>query len=226
MVEPIITATQVGLGSPAEPLDMPWHRSLPTELTQVTDGSACRWRTSLRLLWDPEALWVRFDCDDPLIWYTLTDRDADLFDEEVVEAFLCPTGDVRHYVEFELNPANAVFDAEVHSPDLDRATMTVDRDYTCEGLQTWVFTESPVHAESPQETPLAQGEGDWTAIIRFPFTAFGDAAPPPGTAWRANFFRIERPGADEETEYQAWSPTLTPVANYHVPGRFGTILFG
>lgn len=226
MTEPIITAVPVELGDQSEPLDLPWHRSWATGLVQVTDGSPCHWSTAIRLLWDPQALWVRFDCNDALIWYTLAARDADLFDEEVVEAFLCPGGNPQHYYEFELNPANAVFDAEVFSPELDRASMTVDRGYTCADLRTWVYTESPVHNTNPSGSRIEPVPGDWTAIYRFPFAAFGAEAPVSGSVWRANFFRIERPGPGLEDEYQAWSPTLEPQANYHVPARFGTLLFG
>ena len=45
----------------------------------------------------------------------------------------------------------------------------------------------------------------------------------PATIWRANFYRVE--GKFEPRNYMAWQPTHTPLPNFHVPQKFGTLRF-
>jgi hypothetical protein len=47
------------------------------------------------------------------------------------------------------------------------------------------------------------------------------AAPIP-TAWRANFYRIERPHLSDP-EFSCWSPTHTEPASFHRPSHFGLL---
>jgi hypothetical protein len=183
-----------------------------------------------------------FRCLDTDIWGTYERRDDPLYEEEVVEAFLCPTGDLRHYYEFEVNPRNVVFDARVHCPDLHRATMRVDISWDCPGLETSVLVEGILHTTPPDHrrpttdhTEVQRG-GDaanpstvnlqpssWTVEMVIPFAAFPEVNPPrPGDVWRANFYRIDRA---DPPEFTAWSPTLESPANFHVPERFGYLAF-
>ena len=49
------------------------------------------------------------------------------------------------------------------------------------------------------------------------------AGPPaPNEQWRMNLYRIER---GEAEEFTAWSPTLKSPPDFHVPSRFGTLVF-
>ena len=72
---------------------------LPQPWTITTVGAAAA--PELGEAWPPE---------DVLIGQP--SRDDPLYDEEVVEAFLCPTGDLRHYFELEVSPLNV---PEVHA---------------------------------------------------------------------------------------------------------------
>src|SRR5688572_21925339 len=75
----------------------PVHLPLPSQADsgeiQRALFAACNSETSL---------FFAFRCLDSDIWGTYTRRDEPLYEEEVVEAFLCPTGDLRHYYEFEV----------------------------------------------------------------------------------------------------------------------------
>src|SRR5687767_2910201 len=127
----------------------PVHLPLPSQADsgdiQRTLFSACNSETSL---------FFAFRCLDSDIWGTYTRRDEPLYEEEVVEAFLCPTGDLRHYYEFEVSPRNVVFDAMVYSPDLHRRTMQVDTSWDCPGLRTTVHVEGLLHTKPPDERPI------------------------------------------------------------------------
>jgi len=179
-------------------------------LSRAEDGGAPALATRVELLDDGENLDVRFDCDDPEPWSTLTARDAPLWQEEVVELFVAPGAETpRRYVELELNPAGALFDAVVDSPRGDRNGMHVDLDWSCAGLETKVLSRP-------------DGSG-WSARFVVPWRALaGHADLARATTWRANFFRIDRP-RDAPAEFSAWSPTGVRPADFHRPARFGIL---
>jgi hypothetical protein len=183
--------------------------------------------TAFRACWTDTHLYIAFQCVDRDIWGTCARRDDPLYEEEVVEAFLAPTGDVRYYYEFEVSPRNIIFDASVHSPDLNRRTMRVDTAWNCPGLQTAVRLHGPLR-DTPPNTRTPEHPNTlsrwWSVEIAIPFAAFhGAGSPRPDDAWRANFYRIDRA---EPPEFTAWSPTLEDPPNFHVPERFGFLVFG
>lgn len=172
--------------------------------------------TSLRARWSNTHLYLAYECADRDIWGTYTQRDDPLYDEEVVEAFLSPTADVRHYYEFEVSPRNVLFDAKVHSPDKRRATMTVDKKWDCPGIASAVRIQGSLDDRHDVDNA-------WSVELAIPFAAFPEAgAPKRGARWRANFYRIDRA---DPPEYSAWSPTLEIPPNFHVPDRFGWLEF-
>src|ERR1043166_1939844 len=88
-------------------LDEPvWGRAEALRLTRVEDGRPTRYATTARLLWDERFLYVGFECEDPDIWGTFTERDAHIYDEEVVEVFLDDDSDGVSYLEIEVSPRN------------------------------------------------------------------------------------------------------------------------
>jgi hypothetical protein len=150
------------------------------------------------------ALCVRFDGKDAGVVATYTGRDDPLWEEDVFEIFLTPCERPTVYFEFEVNPLGALFDARVESPDLRRASMRAAKDWDCPGFQA-----------------RATRRGDrWSASVRIPLDPLLDGPAP--SAWRANFYRIDR-GAHGADEYSAWSPTLADPPDFHVPERFGIL---
>ncbi len=129
---------------------------------------------------------------------TFTKRDDPLWEEDVVEVFIDPFGDLNCYFEFEVNPLNAVLDVFVRRV---RGGMRKDFTWNCEGLRTATGL-------------LAYG---WVAGIAIPFKSMGDCDR---SQWRINFCRIERP-KDQPRELSAWSPTFS--GTFHLPERFGVL---
>ena len=158
---------------------------------------------SVRVAWDANELRVLFYAEDTHIHATLTERDAPLYTEEVVEVFLDPVGDGECYFEIEVNPLNAVLDLVLRR---NRSGYAKDVSWDCEGLRTQVRREASA----------------WSAEMSIPFRSLAAASPAPGGKWRANFLRIDRPPGTPR-ELSAWSPT--GLANFHVPERFGVIEF-
>jgi len=202
---------------------------VPVELASRDSGTPRppHQRTIVGCAWTDTHLHIAFHCDDTDAWSTFSQRDDPLYGEEVVEVFLSPTGDLRHYFELELSPRNVLFDAAVHSPDLHRLTMTADTAWDCAGMTTSVETPFPVHSAPPDARVNRSNErGWWQGEFYIPFVGLGVESPRPGDAWRINFFRIDRPGAPASVEFSAWSPTGESPPNFQVPSRFGRLVFG
>ncbi len=174
-----------------------------------------RQKTVARLVWDDTALYVLFVCEDPNVWATLAKHQAPLYREEVVEIFLDPDGDGRQYFEFEISPRNfhmcAVIENNGAVPPRFRSVRALDP----EGLISRVAVDGSLN--DPSDT-----DRRWTVFAKIPFSYLGVAAPKPGEVWRANLYRIDHGAA---AEYSCWSPTLSERPNFHIPRRFGKIVF-
>lgn len=186
----------------ADPAAAPWSGIPATALRDTVTGLAPAQATELRIVWNERELRVLFVIHDDDVWSTLTGRDDPLYNEEVVEVFLDPSGGLGSYYEFEVNPVNAVLDLVVRREGTE---LRKDFQWRCPGLQTAVRRTA----------------GGWNAEFAIPFAGLG-AAPGP-KPWRANFYRIDRP-ANAPWELSAWSPTGVP--RFHVAERFGALEFG
>ncbi|HTE16945.1 MAG TPA: carbohydrate-binding family 9-like protein, partial [Armatimonadota bacterium] len=199
-------------------LDDPgWAHIAPmSRLLHSHNGDEPAQPTEVKACWDDTFLYLSYSCKETDIWGNFESRDDPLYDEEVVEAFLCPTGDLRHYFEFEVSPLNILFDARVFSPEGDRRMMLVDRQWDAPGIRTAVRVSGILNDRHSPDI-------GWIAEVALPFSDLGLQGPPaPGTVWRANFYRIER---GPITEFTAWSPTYADPADFHVPACFGELVF-
>ena len=184
-----------------------WSRVPPIPLLRSEDGGQPDQATAVRIARDDNALLLRFTCDDSDIWATHTRRDAPLWEEEVVEVFLAPgAAHPKEYVEIEVNPLGAIFDARVSNPDGRRETMRVDASWNAAGLV----------AEVDRSVP-----GRWSVSMVLPWVDLCEGPPP--TIWRGNFFRIERPRQGAH-EFSSWSPTRANPPDFHRPAAFGKLI--
>ncbi|MCX6966692.1 MAG: carbohydrate-binding family 9-like protein [Verrucomicrobia bacterium] len=184
----------------ADPQAAPWTEMEGFPLHETASGDKPQQATTLKLGWNAEELRVLYWVEDNYVWATLTEPGALLYEEEVVEVFLDPVGDLQRYFEFEVNPLNAVLDLVLwrEGGELQR-----DFQWCCDGLKT-----------AARRTP----EG-WCAELAIPFKSLGAA---PQGQWRANFYRIDRPKGVPR-ELSAWSPT--GELDFHLPARFGVLEF-
>ena len=180
-----------------------WRNVPPVELRETVSGAVPQQRTTVRAMWDGEELRVLFHAEDTHPWATLTERDAPLWEEEVVEVFLDPVGDLESYFEIEVNPLNAVLDLVLRR---NRSGYVKDFAWRCEGLRTAVV----------------KTDAAWTAELAIPLRSLVAAPPAAGDCWRVNFCRIDRPPGVPR-ELTSWSPAGR--ANFHTPERFGILRF-
>jgi hypothetical protein len=199
----IVCPRRVFAGLTANPEAEAW-RGLPAEeLRDAVTGAIPKQAATVKAAWDEAELRVFFDITDDHIWATQTQRDGPLWEEEVVEVFLDPVGDLEAYFEFEVNPLNAVLDLVARK---NRSGYAKNFCWQCEGLRTAVSR----HA------------GGWCAELAFPLAGLASELPRAGVRWRVNFCRIDRPpGVDRELT--AWSPPRR--GSFHTPERFGFLEF-
>lgn len=184
----------------------------PVRLRRAEDASAPRLVTSVAVWFDDEYLSILFSGADDHVVAGHLERDAPLYDEDVVEVFLAP--EVRTaYFEFEVSPRGTLFDARIESPDGERATMHVDRSWDCEGLFAAIRSATDSGKMSTCDT-----------LLRIPFAGLGRSAPAAGEVWRANFFRIDRHPVHGD-EYSAWQPPRRSPPDFHVAAAFGALQF-
>lgn len=196
-------------------MEDPWTApvaSIPVRLRRSTDGAPPRLVTSVAAWFDADYLNVLFSCGDDHVEATHLVHDAPLYEEDVVEVFIAPEDTIR-YFELEVSPRGTIFDARIHSPDGERATMHVDRAWTCEGLVAAVRRVTESNGVSTIDT-----------LLRIPFAALERETPRDGETWRANFFRIDRHDTLGD-EFSAWQPTMKSPPDFHVPAAFGTLRF-
>lgn len=197
--------------------ELVWARAPALGDFVLADGSGePQLPTELKLCWDLENLYLAFVAVDTDIWGTMREHDAPIYEEEVVEAFLSSGRDVTKYYEFEWSPHNVFFDAKVQCPESgDRSRMKVEVAWDCIGHRSAVHVVGTLDKRDDIDQ-------QWTVEAAIPFSQIGrdGKAPIEGEVWRANFYRIDRAG---EGEFSCWSPTL--AMNFHVPARFGTLVF-
>lgn len=186
-----------------------WRETMPIALMQAQGMGAPHQTTTARGCWDGTLVYLAFDCVDSDVRATMTQRDSLVWQEEAVEAFIAPYGDLVHYFEFQCNPLNTVNDVRVTNPNARGDTMTFDRAWTCAGWQTATRTTS-------------QGWVSEWAIPLAALLADNAQAVLPGEEWRVNLFRIDR---FPEEEYSAWSPNPHAPIWFHRPRFFGKWIF-
>jgi hypothetical protein len=195
--------------------DPAWQRAEVLRLVCNQDGAAPRFETTVRLLWDQACLYVGFACEDTRIYATMTERDAPLWHQEVVEIFVDANCDEIGYVEIEVSPLNTLLDLYVlnRPPEPFRGMF----DWDSVGMRTAVRVDGNPHdPDSPDRS--------WQVEMAIPWDDFATAPhqpPQPGDVWRVNLYRIDQ--FEGQEELYAWSPTLCET--FHVPARFGEMIF-
>lgn len=193
-----------------ENTQIPWDEITPGVLHDVVTGAKPRLGTRFRACWTADALLVRFECEDDHVVATMERRDDPIYEEDVVEVFLDPMGTGKVYYEFELSPRGVEFDALIHN-NLD-GNKKVDVAWDAKGLRTSV----------------SDGAEGWQHYeLRIPFADLSDEqeqvkVPRQGAEWGWNLYRIDDDTAGQR-HYWAWSPT--GAVNFHIPQRFGTLVF-
>jgi hypothetical protein len=199
-----------------------------TDRAWVTAAQTVLWRhpttgkpqegidTWAKMLWDDENLYVAFSAEDSDVWSTITARDGNLWDEEVLELYIDAKKNGTDYLEFQINPNNAVFDAFFPKPtnrNLEQA-----RARNLEKMESAVTVSGTLNKRDDEDRA-------WFAELRIPLASIpsmGNVPPRDGDTVRVNFYRYDRP-SNGEVNTLAWSPI--GGGSFHKPERFGVATF-
>ena len=199
-------------------LDEPaWNKAQEVELLLTDTEEKPDNPTSVKLLWNNNYLYISYFCIDPEIWATIDKRDGDLYTEEVVEAFIDADKETRTYLELEVNPLNALFDASIINAKDKNQGISVMRDWNSEGIKHAVKIDGELNSRKGTDK-------SWGCEIAVPLKDFDTAPncpPKPGDVWRLNLYRIDH--MKDKSEYSAWS--TTGKIDFHIPQRFGYLKF-
>ncbi|TKG97113.1 hypothetical protein EYV94_01410 [Puteibacter caeruleilacunae] len=188
-----------------------WNKAGVMTLRETVTGSTDVLSTKVRLLYSNTHLYIRFECEDPYIWGTHTERDSPIFNEECVEVFLDPAQCGHQYFEINLSPKNVTFESCVltHRTEKEPGNKFL-------GNRTY----------NPElKTLVTKTKDGWIGMYAIPFKdLYGNptVVPQKGDKWNANFYRIDKL-KDKPTTYDAWQPT--GKVDFHRPWVFGTLLF-
>ena len=188
------------------PLELAWETAPPVCFSADWQGKNAdeHRETQVRLLWNTESLFLRFDMRYRSITVFAdaepSGRRDGLWDRDVCEVFLQPPcSSAGCYKEIEVAPNGLWIDLEI-APGEKRDLRSALR----------------------RRVNIDEAQRQWHAVLALPMRSLVAPFEIP-TVWRVNFFRVE--GAAEPRFYSAWRPTNTPEPNFHMPEAFGALVF-
>jgi hypothetical protein len=193
-----------------------WADLRPAAFTRSTDGSFADYPTLVSLMADDQFFHVKFECRQDAFVHEnhLTQHNEPLYNQEVFELFIAAGGaDPVQYLEFEINPNNAIWVGKVSNPGLGEGAFTAEL-VGCD--------DCGIRHEA------VKGEGIWSGNFSIPW-----ALVPGGRQqmYRLNFYRIVSIKSHKDKdwicsgndcEFLCWNATMSGAeAAFHRPKRFG-----
>ena len=186
-------------------------------------------RTSVKMLWEDDYLYILAVVEDPDIWSTMKEGDKEcLCREETVELFIDPDGDGKDYAEIHINCLDTINDLLLPKNDFKNHDGS-DLDWA--EVYNWTM-EGMLHEVENYGTVNNKSNIDKGSSFEFalPWKGWGIVAgtanmpPKSGDIWRININRYERSrDGDKTVELSGWSPLK--LLSYHEPERFGFVHF-
>lgn len=197
-----------------------WQSAPESPAFVDAEGSpAVAGKTTARMLWDDENLYVFVSAEDADVFSQYTKQDDPLWKEDVVELFIDADRNRRGYVELQVNPRNAHFDAWFATTRAQASDAAWNA-----GMSSAVV----VHGTADDRDDTDRG---WDVEIAIPLAAVKGqdqdmkvALPPQvGHRWRLNVVRIDKP-ADKQLAVASWNQIT--YQDFHALSRMLEVTFG
>ena len=176
-----------------------------------------KYRTTAKMLWDDEFLYVAAEMEEPDLRASLTEHDSIIYRDNDFEVFLDPDGDGKNYFEIEINAFGTVFDLMLDKPY--RVGGNFLTQWNCPGLKTAVRCTGTLNDDSDRDS-------GWVVEMAIPRKALSlnfDNPLQSGKCWRVNFSRVQWLKKGRPEENWVWSPT--GKIDMHMPDRWGYVFF-
>jgi hypothetical protein len=170
-------------------------------------------KTTAKLLWDDDYLYVGYECEDTDIVALRTERDEPTYLDDAVELFVNPRPSQNSvYFGLEMNARGVLYDY-----------LMVDSKYAFKRFNL----QGVLLASFIRGTLNTRGDEDqgWSLEVAIPWINFEELSkrPTPGTIWTANLNRWD--GVEPNRRLSMWSDSGQPQPNPHAPARFGQLVF-
>jgi hypothetical protein len=191
-----------------------WAAADTIELSFPWDpAQAPKQKTTVRLLWDDNNLYVAYECEDADITAHFTRRDDAVDQDDSVLILVNPSASQTHgYIALEAN-ARATL----------RDYLSVDGEYffgrfDMQGIRLATYVDGTLNRSGDKDRA-------WTVEAAIPMTNFDDLLRKrePGMVWTANFGRWD--GVAPNRSFSIWSDSLLASPSPHSPARFGQLVF-
>lgn len=197
-----------------------WTKTDWIELTQRTNlANDSGRKTFIKILYSKTGIYFLFRCEDDRITSTITSHFEELWREDVVEVFLWPNEGQEVYFEYELSPLNYELPILVSKTDSGQSHwIPFEYSYKDGDARKTIHKTSSAGGEMKSGAAITE----WRAEFFIPFellTPLKNAVPKSGTAWRANFYRVDY---DHGSTNWTWQPVTT---NFHDIYNYGTLVF-
>ena len=194
-------------------------------------------KTTAKLLWDKEYLYIAMVLEEPHLWATLKTRDTIIFLDDAIEVFIDPDGDGHNYCELQVNAFNVVWDLLLSKPYHLGKGPHANSNWDVLGLQTAVSLNGTLN----RSEDIDKG---WTVEMAIPWSALkeltqSNAPPKNEDQWRINLSRVDwlmdlsentyrkrtKPNSQKplQEQYYVWSPQ-GKIALHH-PETWGYVQF-
>ena len=191
-----------------------WQKAKETEAFEDISGAGFaepKYKTTAKMLWDDDFLYVGAILEEPNIDAKLTQRDTIIYYDNDFEVFIDPDTDGHNYFEIEVNARNVLFDLILEKPYRVGGDFLLQWD--CPGIESAIYIDGTLN--NPKDT-----DKFWSvemAIPRQALTLSFNNLLKAGNTWRVNFSRVEWLKKPEEN----WVWTATGRIDMHMPERWG-----
>ena len=196
-----------------------WDAAAAITLTHhMGDAPEHRPTTQAKLLYDADALYVRFRVEDRYVVAVETEPQSGVSGDSCVELFFSPGTDLAPgYFNIEMNCVGTTLfhhqrDSGVENRPLDEEIDELEVRHTIPG---------------PTVDPEVTQPLTWTVGYRVPFDALARHAtitvPEPGVVWRANLYKCAN--RSSHPHWLTWSPVAFSRPNFHLKEQFGYLHF-
>ncbi len=171
-------------------------------------------KTTARLLWNDEYLFIGYECDDTDIVAQYLQRDDPTYKDDAVELFINPDPTQTFYYGLEMNARATLYDYFYAFPQLLLARVNFT------GIQLATHIRGTLNVTGDKD------EG-WSLEVAIPWKNLEELAkqlpPAAGSVWTANLNRWD--GTEPNRRLSLWSDSGLDRPNPHNPQRFGKLIF-
>lgn len=193
-----------------------WSQAEPITLMFPWDSQkGIKQKTTVRLLWDRENLYVAYECVDQDITARHENHDDPVYEDDCVEIFIKPNADLNLYYGLEMNARGVLYDYFFKFPE------EAKKEFDLEGVQLKTELRGTLNKRQDKD----QG---WTLELAIPLKNFSELAPSvpikAGDEWHVQINRWDGT-EDVGRRLSMWTHSGLKDTNPHNPERFGRLVF-